>query len=221
MMKTLEPHITVRAVQPVVAGLEALGHDVDEILARAPIRRKDLENADGRIPHRTMMEMWRSAIELTGDDNLGIHVALAAPVASFAVHAYALLSSPTLREAYRRGCRYQRLIHESTNLEFDEGQYEGVLRHSLPGGRAVPRHPAEFLATVWVRFGRLVTGGDWVPNAVCFAHTEPADASATGGATTTGCSSGSGPMYRWWAWRSSARCLLRSRPGRKMSSWTR
>ena len=27
-MKPLEPHITVRAVEPVVAGLEALGHDV-------------------------------------------------------------------------------------------------------------------------------------------------------------------------------------------------
>jgi len=176
-MKPLEPRITVRAVQPVVAGLEALGQDVDAILARAPIRRDELQNADGRIPHGTMMEMWRSAVELTGDDNLGLHVAIAAPLASFTVHAYALLSSPNLREAYRRGCRYQRLIHEATNLEFTEGPREGVLRHSLPGGRTVPRHPAEFLATVWLRFGRLITGSDWAPNAVYFAHVEPGDTS--------------------------------------------
>jgi len=172
-MKALEPHITVRAVEPVVAGLEALGHDIDAILARAPIAREQLADADGRVPHGTMMALWEVASELSGDRNLGIHVANAAPVASFAVHAYALLSSPTLREAYRRGCRYQRLIHEATNLEFDEGPEEGVLRHSLPGGLAVPRQPAEFLATVWVRLGRMVVGSDWKPTLVCFAHAEP------------------------------------------------
>jgi AraC-like DNA-binding protein len=176
-MKPLEPHITVRAVEPVVAGLDELGHDVDTILAAAPVSREQLSDADGRVPHRTMMTLWRAASELTGDADLGIHVALAAPVASFAVHGYALLSSPTLREAYRRGCRYQRLIHEATNLEFDEGPEEGVLHHSLPGGRAVPRQPAEFLASVWVRFGRLVVGNDWNPTLVCFAHPEPEDTS--------------------------------------------
>jgi hypothetical protein len=154
-MKSLEPQITVRAVQPVIAGLEVLAYDVDAVLAAAPISYEQLEDTDGRIPHRTMMALWQAAAELSGDPDVGIHVAEAAPVASFAVHADALLSSPTLREAYRRGCRYQRLIHETTNLEFDEGPAEGVLHHSLPGGLAVPRHPPEFLATVWVRLGSL------------------------------------------------------------------
>ena len=177
VMKPLEPHITVRAIEPVVAGLETLGHEVDAILARAPIAREQLADADGRVPHRTMMALWQVASEFSGDEYLGIHVAGAAPVASFAVHGYALLSSPTLREAYRRGCRYQRLIHEATNLEFDEGPDEGVLHHSLPGGRAVPRQPAEFLAAVWVRLGRLVVDSDWTPTLVCFAHPEPDDTS--------------------------------------------
>jgi AraC-like DNA-binding protein len=176
-MRGLEPHITVRAVQPVVAGLEELGHDADSFLDRAPIRRDELTNADGRVPHRAMMALWEAAVEETGDASLGIHVAEAAPVASFGVHAYALLSSPSLREAYRRGCRYQRLIHEATTLEFEEGASDGILHHSLPGGRPVPRHPAEFLVTVWVRLGRLVAGTDWTPSLVSFAHSEPGDIS--------------------------------------------
>lgn len=45
------------------------------------------------------------------DNFLGMHLATAAPIESFEVHAYALLSSPNLREAYRRACRYQQLIH--------------------------------------------------------------------------------------------------------------
>jgi AraC-like DNA-binding protein len=39
----------------------------------------------------------------------------------------------------------------------------------------VPRHPAEFLVTLWVRFGRLITGSNWAPRLVCFAHDAPPD----------------------------------------------
>ncbi|MFQ5638359.1 MAG: AraC family transcriptional regulator [bacterium] len=176
-MKNWEPYITVRAVQPVIAALETLGHKVDAFLAEAGISRAVLQDADGRVPHRAMMLLWQHARAATGDDCLGIHLAEAAPIRSFEVHSYALLSSPTLRDAYHRACRYQRLIHETTDLALEDSSREGVLRHSLPGGRAVPRHPAEFLATLWVRFGRLVTGNDWAPALVCFAHVAPKDTS--------------------------------------------
>ncbi len=174
-MRSFEPHITARAVQPVIAALEALGHQVDSILAEAKISRATLQKADGRVPHSAMMLFWERARIITDDDHLGIHLAEAVPIQSFEVHSYALLSSSTLREAYRRACRYQRLIHEATDLTFEEETDEGVLRHTLPGGRPAPRHPAEFLATLWVRFGRLITGGDWVPTLVCFAHDTPND----------------------------------------------
>ena len=38
---------------------------------------------------------------------------------------------------------------------------------------SLPRHPAEFLVTLWLRFGRLVTGEAWCPRLVCFAHPAP------------------------------------------------
>lgn len=123
------------------------------------------------------MALWHQAEEATGDNNLGIHLAQAAPISSFEVHAYAVLSSPSLRDAYRRAARYQRLIHEVTNLTFEEGNEQGVLRHALPNGQAIPRHPAEFLVTLWVRFGRIVTDSDWVPAAVYFSHQPPDDRS--------------------------------------------
>jgi AraC-like DNA-binding protein len=179
-MKTIEPNITVRALQPVCGGLTVLGHDVEVMLALANIQSTVLEDSDGRIPHSSMIAFWGMAEEKTGDQDIGIHVAEAAPTDAFTVHAYALLSSPNLREAYRRGCRYQRLIHEATNLELEEGAEEGVLRHSLPGGRNVPRQPAEFLMTIYLRFGRLVVGRPWSPSLVCFDHDAPADTSEHG-----------------------------------------
>lgn len=176
-MKNSEPHLTVRAALPVVAAFEALGHDADAVLQEAEIARSVLQDPEGRVPHSSMMKFWQCASELTGDDALGIHLAEAAPIKSFEVHAYALLASASLREAYRRACRYQRLIHEATDLSLVEGKGEAVLRHALPGGRSAPRQPAEFLATLWVRVGRMVSGVDWNPNLVCFAHEEPHDTS--------------------------------------------
>lgn len=172
-MPTWEPYVTARAVLPVVAGLEALRHPVARILAKAGIERAQLDDADAQVPQRVMSALWTHALTATKDDCLGIHLAEAAPIPSFEVHGHAMLSSRTLRDAYRRACRYQRLIHEVNDLTFEEGDREGVLSHALAGGRAASRHPAEFLATAWVRVGRLLTASDWAPSLVCFAHAAP------------------------------------------------
>lgn len=167
------PYITARAVAPVIAGLEALGHDTSPLMRQSGFGRAFLRNPEEHLPHTTMMQLWERAAVLSGDDCIGIHVAEAVPVRSFEVHGYALLSSRTLREAYQRACRYQRLIHQVTDLRFEEKKSAGLLKHSMPGGVAVPRQPAEFLATVWVRFGRLITGSEWTPLNVCFPHRKP------------------------------------------------
>lgn len=170
-----ESSVASRAVLPLIAGLEILGFDADNVLETCGLPRSELMNPDGRVPHSTMMVFWQVAVEASRDENLGLHLAEAAPLESFGVHTYALESSSSLREAYRRAARYQRLIHEVTELVFQEGAEEGVLRHALPGGRSVPRQVAEFLATLWLRFGRRVVGTDWAPRLVCFDHEPPSD----------------------------------------------
>ena len=143
------------------------------MLSAAGIPASILGDPNARVPQPAMTALWRHALETTGDEYLGIHLAEAAPLRSFEVHGHAMLSSPTLRDAYRRACRYQRLIHEVTDLTLEETAHEGILRHALSGGRPAGRHPAEFLATLWVRIGRAVTASNWSPTLVCFAHDAP------------------------------------------------
>jgi len=87
-----------------------------------------------------------------------------------------MASSPTLGAAYERLCRYQRLIHETSRVHLDVESDRAVLRHQLAGGAAAPRQTAEFLLAAWVRAGRVITGIDWAPDEVHFAHSAPADA---------------------------------------------
>ena len=74
-MKIHAPHISVRAVQPVVAALEALGYKLGALLDKAKIPREVLRNADEQVPHSAMMQLWQHARVVTGDENLGIHLA--------------------------------------------------------------------------------------------------------------------------------------------------
>jgi AraC-like DNA-binding protein len=169
------PSLRARAVRPLVDGFRALGLDVEALLREAGIDPNVLSDVEHRIAHAQVMILWQHAVQRSADPLLGVHAAAAAPLESFDLHAYAMLASNDLRDALRRACRYHRLIHDSTALRFEERDDEGVIVHSLGDGRAVPRQPAEFLAALWCRFGRLVAADAWRPRLLCFDHAAPVD----------------------------------------------
>lgn len=160
-----------------MSGLRECGYDVTPILAAVGIDDAALDNPDGWVSTSVAMTLLNHAVEQTGDTNLGLHLAERAELGSFDVHFYAMASSSTLGTAYERLCRYQRLIHETSRVELEIENDRAKLRHSFVGGAAAPRQTAEFLLTAWVRAGRIITGVEWKPYEVHFAHAAPADAS--------------------------------------------
>ena len=174
-VRRLEPRLTVRAVRPLVATLRELGHDPTPILKSIGVDEATLSDPDARVPMSVGIGFLAGAVEHTGDLNLGLHLAQRVDPRSFEVHFYAMLSSATLGAAYECLCRYQRLIHETSRVELTIDKEQVVLRHHLLGKLPVPRQTAEFIVTSWVRVGRLITGVDWAPLEVRFAHSAPPD----------------------------------------------
>lgn len=170
-----QPSLGVRGLRPVAAGLRALGHDPAAIFAAAGLDVSLLVDPDARVPAAAVISMLANAAESIGDSSLGLHLAERADIASFDIHAYAMLSSPTFGAACERLCRYQRLIHDTTRVVLEVAPPIATLRHVLPGAPAIPRHSAEFVITSWLRVGRLATGIDWSPVEVRFAHARPDD----------------------------------------------
>lgn len=170
--------VSVRALRPVLAGLDAIGVETGALIREVGLGSSLLTDPDLRIPHEVMSRLWQRAIEKTGDESIGLRVAAEAPLESFDLHGYAVLSSGTPREAYRRSVRYHRLIHDSTAFRFVEERDGATIEHAFPGGLAAPRHTAEFLSLLWLRFGRLVAGRDWCPEGLTFAHRRPVDHAA-------------------------------------------
>lgn len=174
-MPRVNADLTVRAIRPLLSGLRGSGYDVAPILDAVGIDEATLTDPDSRVPTSVAMGLLSTAVESTGDLNLGLHLAERAELGSFDVHFYAMASSPTLGAAFERLCRYQRMIHESSRVVLEVGATQAVLRHELAAGKAAPRQTAEFLLAAWVRAGRVITGAEWVPQEVHFAHAAPSD----------------------------------------------
>src|SRR5262249_23054458 len=150
MVARIQPQLTIRAITPLISGLRVLGHDPAPFLNAAQIGSAQIGDPDARVPMKAVLELWARAVEMTGDENLGFHLAQQAEIGSFDVLFYLMATSPTLGSAYTRISRSQRLIHDSTIVELTTRESQAVLRHRTPSGLPVPRHPAEFVVTAWV-----------------------------------------------------------------------
>ena len=158
-----------------MSGLTIVGHDPMTFLHTQGIDSKILLDPDATVPMSACVGLLADAVRATGDDNLGLHVAEHAELGSFDVHFYAMISSPTLGAAFERVCRYQRLIHETSQVRLEQSEDRAVLSHRLAGGMAAPRQTAELLLASWVRAGRVATRTMWSPVEVRFAHPAPRD----------------------------------------------
>jgi AraC-like DNA-binding protein len=174
-MPRVTPSLTARAFLPVISGLRVLGHDPGPLLTASGVDTVLLDDPDALVPMTAGIDLFARAEEATGDACIGLHVAEHADLRSIDVHFYAMLASATLRDAYQRLSRYQRLITDTSRVELIARPGGGLLRHALPGGLAVPRQSAEFIVAAWLRTGRFAAGRDWDPDEVRFAHHAPPD----------------------------------------------
>ncbi|MGH9200389.1 MAG: AraC family transcriptional regulator [Vicinamibacterales bacterium] len=174
-MRNREPRLTVRALRPLMSGLTTLGYDPLAFLHTQGIDSETLLDPDATVPMSACVGLLADGVRATGDDNVGLHIAEQAELGSFDVHFYAMVSSPTLGAAFERVCRYQRLIHESSQVRLEKSKDRAVLSHRLAGGVAAPRQTAELILASWVRAGRVATRTLWSPAEVRFAHHAPRD----------------------------------------------
>jgi len=174
-MPARDVRLTVRAIRPLISGLAARGHDAAAVLAGAGIDASLLNDPDASVTASAIQRFTEIAVERTGDPNLGLHLAAHTDPDSVDVHFYAMLTSPTLGTAYERLVRYQRLVNSPGTLELIVEPARAILQHAADDDLAGWRQAAEWMVATWVRAGRMITGMQWSPLEVHFAHAAPAD----------------------------------------------
>lgn len=160
--------------QLLVAGAAAKGVLPSALLGAAELSPEDLLDPDARLPIASELRLWREAVRLSGDDDLGLHLAEGAQVGDFGGLGFAVRSSKTLVAGYERVIRFLHLVNGEVGLRlFVEGE-RVRLEHLPPSEARPPRQAVECLLGMLVMIGKRNLGDAFFTQAVHFRHAPPA-----------------------------------------------
>lgn len=165
-------------VLPLLGFAGVAGVQVEALLGAANLDSALFAGPDIHLLHSQELRLWGEAARMSGDDDFGLHLAeWVAPRSEelFDILCFALRSSPTLGDHYRRVARYMRLVHPGVRVSLEEEARVARLVHSHRREPALPsRQPVEAFFALALLLGRRAVGEEFTPREVCFRHARPA-----------------------------------------------
>lgn len=140
-----------------------------------------LARPDVRVPYTALERLWALLVQVGGTEALAVRLAQAVEPTHVGLVGYVLVNSPDLGTSLQRYCRINALLDPRTKWRVL--QTDRALRvelHLDPLDAWAPRlqHPPEGLLVTLVSSARLLSGEDWNPTRICFAHPRHAASSA-------------------------------------------
>src|SRR5688572_14711259 len=116
------------------------GHDVVGLLAPSGVSLSSVQDPQARLPFATVLEIWRRAEALTGDPQLGIHVAgiIDLRLTDITAHGdeYVVVqlmgASRTVEEALSLLARYHRLANDAGSVALATTRDAAIVRLGFP-----------------------------------------------------------------------------------------
>lgn len=165
-------------IQLVYPAMQSMGLDVDRIVSECRISPTLLQDRSARFPHTAQLQFWRVLEEVSGDQNIGLHLADAVQVYRGQVLEYLFLSSPNFGEGLKRSQNYQRLVTDAMQFELQIAEPQSRVILEFAGDDAPSfRHRNECFARFLIRYFQAVTDGAFVPDAVNLTHAAVGDVS--------------------------------------------
>ncbi len=153
--------------------VEQAGVGREELLRGTPLDPADLAG-DARIDFADFALLQARALDLTGDEALGLHIGERASEAAFDLVAHLIVHAPTLREGVELCLRFQRMFADDAELSLHEKDATAAIHMDFP--RTSPRADrmhAEFVMAGLLRMIRALVGSRAVARAVRFEHARP------------------------------------------------
>lgn len=167
--------IAAPIVRALVEVVERSGVTRHEFLSRAGISEQRFADGDERFAPEEFDALQRLALDLTGDQALGLHLAERASEAAFDLLGDLVSRAPTLREAIAVGSRFGALLYEDTHLTLEEHIDVARIRHDFRRVSArSDRMHAEFTIAGFSRLIRIFTGPHARIHGAYFEHAAPA-----------------------------------------------
>ncbi len=126
--------VGVSGLRVVLHALRAQGHIIEDFLKPLGLRDVDFDNPDHRITGMAAQQIWANAIQLTKDEDLGLHLAEQIQPDSMGAFSHLIRASATVQEAWQRAGAAFRLIADGIDLRLVNSPPHARLEHrvSLP-----------------------------------------------------------------------------------------
>ncbi len=127
---------------------------------------------DATIAKSKMDAVWQRALELSGDDGLGLSLAAGLQPGTLGALGYLVRNMPTIGEAFDQVVRFQNLLQRNASVwRFDSAPTHRTLRFTLlPPVAAAHRHITEFAFAALLSLGRAAAQHPLHPASVAFRH---------------------------------------------------
>ena len=167
-------NLSIMHLYALVEGVEPAGVGARELLEAAGIEPSRLDDVDGRLDRVEYDRVQTAALDLTGDEALGLHLGERVSVRPFDVIADLASHAPTLREALQSCTRFHRIMCDAPDTAVYERSGTATLHYRFPRTSArCNRLRAEFAMVGFLRMLRHFGRPDAKARAVYFEHAAP------------------------------------------------
>jgi AraC-like DNA-binding protein len=161
-------------VRVIVEAVERTGVLRGDLLGPIGIDAGRLADVHGRFELHEFADLQTRAIELTGDDALGLHAAEHVTEAAFDLLAHLVSHAPTLRDALGLCTQFQRILTDDSQITLGEKGDLATLRYEFARStERSDRMHAEFIMAAFWRLVRTFVGARAVMRRASFEHARP------------------------------------------------
>lgn len=161
--------------------LSARGVPSSAAIATIGLDPRFAESPDNRVRGSTVERLWSYAVEQTGDEIIGLHMAEEYNPGALDILGYVVLSCHTIGEVLEKVARYARLLNDGMRIELVREEKSAVMRCSYLEGtdNYLLRAPQHAIDATWgglARELRRLSGEPLHPTSVWFGHAPPRSA---------------------------------------------
>jgi len=166
--------VSIVLVRAFVEVVERAGVGRDRLLLGTKVDPNRLDVSDARLEFAEFARLETRAIDLTGDEALGLHIGEQASEAAFDLVAHLIAHAPTLRDGIELCLRFQRVFSDDSELTLVEKDDAATLRLSFPRTTLrCDRMHAEFVLAGLLRMIKAFAGPHAKVRAADFEHARP------------------------------------------------
>lgn len=123
-----------------------------------------------RRDNATQQRFWSSALEISADPHIGLHVGENFPILRGEIIEYLFLSSSTFGDGLKRTIRYQNLLTTALTFDLTIKDHTAI----ISGLHHPVRHYIECVIGIFLKFLTYISNGEFVAQEIWLPYTEGA-----------------------------------------------